>query len=61
VTEAINEKEEPFGKGRLIKVVAKSTNLRAQDLLLKIKEEVTVFAQGQPQFDDFTLVILKAA
>jgi len=26
----------------------------------KLKEEVTTFAREQPQFDDFTLVALKA-
>lgn len=60
VTDAINEKEERFGQERLIEVIAQGTNLSAQDLIDKIKEEVTVFARGQPQFDDFTLVILKA-
>ena len=60
VTEAINGKEEQFGQERLIEVVAKSNNLPAQDLINRIREEVTIFAQGQPQFDDFTLVILKA-
>jgi sigma-B regulation protein RsbU (phosphoserine phosphatase) len=60
VTEAINGKEEQFGQERLIEVIAKSNNLPAQDLINRIKEEVTAFAQGQPQFDDFTLVILKA-
>jgi sigma-B regulation protein RsbU (phosphoserine phosphatase) len=60
VTEAINKKEEQFGQERLIEVVMKSTNLPARDLINKIKEEVTAFAQGQPQFDDFTLVALKA-
>ncbi len=60
VTEAINNKEEQFGQDRLIEVIAQSTNLSAQDLIDRIEEEVTVFAQGQPQFDDFTLVVLKA-
>lgn len=60
VTEAINGKEEQFGQERLIEAVARSNNLPAQDLINRIKEEVTAFAQGQPQFDDFTLVILKA-
>jgi sigma-B regulation protein RsbU (phosphoserine phosphatase) len=60
VTEAINEKEEQFGQERLMQVIAQSTDLPAQDLIDKIKEEVTAFAKGQPQFDDFTLVVLKA-
>ncbi len=61
VTEAINEKEEQFGEERLTAVITQNTNLPAQELIDKIKEEVTVFAQGQPQFDDITLVILKVS
>jgi sigma-B regulation protein RsbU (phosphoserine phosphatase) len=60
VTEAINEKEEQFGRERLMQVIAQSADLPARDLIDKIKEEVTAFAKGQPQFDDFTLVVLKA-
>jgi sigma-B regulation protein RsbU (phosphoserine phosphatase) len=60
VTEAINKEEAPFGQERLIEVIMQSANLPARDLINRIKEEVTAFAQGQPQFDDFTLVILKA-
>jgi len=60
VTEAINEKQEQFGQERLIEVVEKGANLPAQELIGKLKEDVTVFTQGQPQFDDFTLVAVKA-
>lgn len=60
VTESINEKEEQFGQERLIAAIEKSIDLPVQDLIDKVKEEVTTFAQGQPQFDDLTLVALKA-
>lgn len=60
VTESINEKEEQFGQERLIAAIEKSIDLPVQDLIGKVKEEVTTFAQGQPQFDDLTLVALKA-
>ncbi|MBN2187697.1 MAG: SpoIIE family protein phosphatase [Dehalococcoidia bacterium] len=60
VTEAINEKEEQFGQERLIETIRKNIDLPANDLIDRIKEEVTTFACGQPQFDDFTLVALKA-
>ena len=60
VTEAINKKEEPFGLERLIKLITQNKNLSAQSLVDKIKGEVTAFSQGQSQFDDITLVVLKA-
>lgn len=60
VTESINEKEEQFGQERLIAAIEKGIDLPVQDLIDKVKEEVTTFARGQPQFDDLTLVALKA-
>jgi len=60
VTESINEKEEQFGQDRLIAAIEKGIDLPVQDLIDKVKEEVTTFARGQPQFDDLTLVALKA-
>jgi sigma-B regulation protein RsbU (phosphoserine phosphatase) len=60
VTESINEREEQFGQDRLIAAIEKGIDLPVQDLIDKVKEEVTIFAKGQPQFDDLTLVALKA-
>ena len=59
VTEAINGKEEQFGKERLISIAEKNRNLPASELVKRIQQEVTAFSQGQPQFDDITLMILK--
>ena len=60
VTEAINKKEEQFGQDRLVELIVQSSNLPGQELINKLQKEVTIFAEGQPQFDDFTLVALKA-
>ena len=59
VTEAINEKKEQFGQERLIKIIEANHNLSAQDLVEKIQNEVNLFVNDQPQFDDVTLMILK--
>jgi sigma-B regulation protein RsbU (phosphoserine phosphatase) len=59
VTEAINEKNEQFGTGRLATVVDSNRNLSAPEIVKRVEEEVTEFSQGQPQFDDITLLILK--
>lgn len=59
LTEAINEKTEQFGQERLIKIIEGNRDLSAQDLLKKIQNEVCLFVNNQPQFDDVTLMILK--
>jgi len=61
VTEAINNKEQQFGKERLISIAEKNCNLPASELVKRIQQEITEFSQGQPQFDDLTLMILKVA
>ena len=60
VTEAINGEEEQFGQDRLVETIRRNIYLPVRDLIDGIKEEVATFSQGQPQFDDFTLVALKA-
>jgi phosphoserine phosphatase RsbU/P len=59
VTEAINVKNEQFGQERLIKVITKNRLLSAKDLMNKIQNEVNLFVNNQPQFDDVTLMIIK--
>ncbi|HEX7364100.1 MAG TPA: SpoIIE family protein phosphatase [Dehalococcoidia bacterium] len=60
ITEAVNAKNEQFGEKRLIETITKNADLPVKDLITMVKDEVFTFAQGQPQFDDFTLVLLKA-
>ena len=60
ITEAINGKEEQFGQERLIKLIAQNSSLPAQEIIDKIKSAVLDFTQGQAQFDDLTLVVLKS-
>lgn len=60
ITEAINGKEEQFGRERLIKLITQNSTLTAQELIDKIKSAVTDFTHGQEQFDDLTLVVLKS-
>lgn len=60
ITEAIDKGGEQFGEKRLIETINQNANLPMEDLIGRVKDEVFTFAQGQPQYDDFTLVILKA-
>ena len=59
VTEAINGAEEQFGMQRLSDLAQQSVNLHADEIIKRIEQTVVEFSEGQPQFDDFTLMVLK--
>ncbi len=59
VTEAINNEEEQFGQSRLLAIAEQFRSLSASDIIKRIQQEVFEFSSGQPQFDDFTLMVLK--
>lgn len=59
VTDAINEKEEAFGKEKLAEIIQKDSSLTAKDIIQKVQDEIVMFAGEQPQFDDITLMIMK--
>jgi len=59
ITEAINKAGEQFGEARLTELISRNVDLPMKDLIRRVKDEVFTFAQGQPQHDDFTLVLLK--
>ncbi|MFA5294299.1 MAG: SpoIIE family protein phosphatase [Methanoregulaceae archaeon] len=60
VVEAINTREEAFGEERLHDLIIRACNLPAAGLLQEMHHQVQEFAGGAPQFDDITLVVLKA-
>ena len=59
VTEAINGAEEQFGMQRLSDLSQQSVNLHADEIIKRIEQTVVEFSGDQPQFDDFTLMVLK--
>lgn len=59
VTEAIDRQEQEFGEERLIALAQQYSNLPAAEVITHIRDEVIRFSDGQPQFDDITLLILK--
>jgi sigma-B regulation protein RsbU (phosphoserine phosphatase) len=61
ITEAISGAGEQFGEKRLIETINQNMDLPPKELIGRVKDTVFTFAQGQPQHDDFTLVVLKAA
>lgn len=58
VTEAHNAKNELYGDDRLIKVVDDTAALSGEQVLERILDDVNRYAEGVPQFDDMTMVIL---
>jgi sigma-B regulation protein RsbU (phosphoserine phosphatase) len=60
VTEAINDKDEEFGEERLLRVIAENRGLPAEEILERILDAITAFAGERPQFDDITLMVLRA-
>lgn len=59
VTEAINRKNEMFGHERISRIVEENYYLSAQEIVKKIEKEVFIYSEGQPQFDDITLLLVK--
>jgi len=59
VTEAINEAQQEFGVERLRALIAAQRALGAEALVEAITDAVSRHGQGQPPFDDVTLVVFK--
>ncbi len=59
VTEAVTRKNEQFGPERLARIIQENPDLSAQELIDRIQSEVLSFSEGQAQFDDLTLMIMK--
>jgi len=60
VTEAANEKGEQFEIGRLERAFSENRNLSAEQIINRVEQEISLFAGGQPQYDDITIMIIKA-
>lgn len=59
VTEAMDAQGEFFGEDRLVEVIAKHTQLPAEELLNAILEDVSAYAGDLQPTDDLTLVVVK--
>jgi sigma-B regulation protein RsbU (phosphoserine phosphatase) len=59
VVEATNHEGEQFGTERLIQLVGENTFLTAEDVQAMIVEQVFVWADGEEQADDITVLCMK--
>ncbi len=60
ITEAMNAAEEEFGEQRLAGVLEGARELPVGDVIQRILDAADAFAAGQQQYDDLTLVVLRA-
>jgi serine phosphatase RsbU (regulator of sigma subunit) len=59
VNEAVNRDEEEFGMERLQAIIAASSQGTADQILWAIVDAVNQFTANAPQYDDFTLFVVK--
>jgi len=59
ITEAMNNSRELFSEERLLDSVRTFGNLRAQEFIDKLKDEIHSFTEGYEQNDDITVVAIK--
>jgi HAMP domain-containing protein len=59
-TEARGQEKKEFGIKRLVEEAKKYHSLTAREIITGIQQDLNSFAAGQPQFDDITLMAIKA-
>jgi phosphoserine phosphatase RsbU/P len=60
ITEAENSRGEMFGTERLVQLVRESTALSPQEIVDTVVGRVIAFAESEPQFDDITIMVIRA-
>jgi sigma-B regulation protein RsbU (phosphoserine phosphatase) len=59
VCDALNQRGDDYGDGRLESCVRTHATLAAAPLMERILEDVTTFSEGVPPFDDMTVVVAR--
>ncbi len=59
MTEAMNQSEELFSEGRLIKELAEMKDKSIQEIVTGVMGKVGSFSEGVPQADDITLMVIQ--
>ena len=58
-TEAMNNKREEYGEEAFLKTITEHHDLSADNLIIKLVENVQNYVGSYPQHDDMTVVVLK--
>ncbi len=59
ITECATPDEEEYGMESLVKLLANTRDAPLAEIVKKLDDEVVAFAQGQPQGDDQTVILLR--
>jgi sigma-B regulation protein RsbU (phosphoserine phosphatase) len=59
LTDSFNADEEEFGEKRLLDLLVENRFLGVEELKQKVINAAVDFAGGRPQYDDFTVVVLR--
>src|SRR5258708_39899494 len=59
ISEAMNDRDDCFGEGRLGQLVETHANLRPDELRERVLREIAAFVGDAPQHDDMTMILLK--
>lgn len=59
LTDAENHQGEPYGESRLAAALAACATHPASEILSRVLDDVALFAEGVPPFDDLTIVVVR--
>lgn len=59
VTEANNTEDELYGEERLLSILNNCSKFPPTELLPRVKADIDLFADGAPQFDDITMLLIQ--
>ena len=59
VPEAINDKNEEYGTGRLLETLNEYKELPQKDILKHVRRNIRIFVGDEDQFDDVTMIGFK--
>lgn len=59
LTEAENPNKDQYGEERLAQTLINNANQSAEDIMTTILDDVDVFAEGEPPFDDLTIMVVR--
>jgi sigma-B regulation protein RsbU (phosphoserine phosphatase) len=59
LTEARDQKGEEFGEERLVRIARETLGNSAEEIQEAVHEAVLDFSEGNPQYDDMTLLVLQ--
>jgi len=60
ISEAMDKKDREFGLDRVKDIIINNSELRAEEILSKVFDEIARFSKGMPQHDDMTMIVIKA-